>query len=75
MYHLHDNPHILKRLREELKRSMPDPKGPIDMVTLVDLPWLVSLREEQGKRIALLVLSGVSFRRWEKILTLNSRLL
>jgi cytochrome P450 len=56
MYHLHTNPHTLNRLKEELKYAMPDPYGPIDMITLENLPWLVSPTEEKGDRIALLVL-------------------
>jgi cytochrome P450 len=42
MYHLHVNPHTLKRLKEELKAAMPGPYAPIDMITLENLPWLVS---------------------------------
>jgi cytochrome P450 len=42
VYHLHANPHTLERLREELKYAMPDPSVSIDMVTLENLPWLVS---------------------------------
>ncbi|ORX95688.1 cytochrome P450 [Clohesyomyces aquaticus] len=54
MYHIHANPPVLKRLKEELKQVMPDPYGKIDLATLEALPWLTAVLKE-SLRIAALI--------------------
>ena len=43
-YHLLANPDILKTLKEELRRAMPDTQVPLSWQELEKLPFLVSLR-------------------------------
>ncbi|KAF2467747.1 cytochrome P450 [Lindgomyces ingoldianus] len=54
MYHLHANPPVLKRLKEELKQAMPNPYAHVDLATLEALPWLTAVLKE-SLRIAALI--------------------
>ena len=42
-YHLIDNPHILKRLREEIRTVQPNPTQPAPLKQLEQLPYLTSV--------------------------------
>ena len=42
VYHLVANPEAGKRLQDELRSVMPNPKDVVDLSTLESLPWLVS---------------------------------
>ena len=44
VFHLHDNPAHLERLREELKTVMSGPCSDVELSTLEALPWLVSTK-------------------------------
>jgi cytochrome P450 len=45
-YHILANPHVLKRLREELEEAMPDPGKIFEWGQLSQLPFLTACMEE-----------------------------
>jgi cytochrome P450 len=42
LFFIHENPKILQRLREELRRAIPDATDHVPLKELQGLPWLVS---------------------------------
>lgn len=44
--HILDNPHVLRKLKDELTKAMPDPNQPLSMAELEQLPYLDAVVKE-----------------------------
>ena len=49
--HILDNPHVLKQLKDELIKAMPDPSKPLSIAELEQLPYLDAVIKESKFKI------------------------